>query len=131
MSKTARIRLIIVDNHRLLVKGISLCFQVTPDISVIAEASNGIEAVEMSNRLLPDVILMDLLLPQMDGTAAARIIHKQNPRIKILIFTIVEDKALIRAALDAGAAAYISKDISIQGLVSAVRKVSRLDYVRD
>src|SRR5688572_11463601 len=101
--KTEPIRLMIADNHHLLRKGIGLCLQLTGDIRIVGEASNGIEAVEQSWILKPDMLLMDVLLPHMDGITATRLIHHQNERIKTLIFTILDDKALIKAALKAGA----------------------------
>lgn len=118
-----RIRLAIADDHDMLRRGMALALQVFDDIECIGEASNGAEAVRLCEKLQPDVMLMDLVMPEMDGVEAIRIIHQRYPQIKILVLTSSIDSGQVDAALRAGAAGWLFKNISIDTLIAAIHSV--------
>jgi DNA-binding NarL/FixJ family response regulator len=115
------IRLLIVDDHPALRFGLIGLFKQTTDFDVVDEAVDGYEAVEKACALKPDVILMDLALPQKSGLDAIREIHTLHPGIKILIFTAFSDGEQIFKAIQAGAIGYLVKDSSPQELKAAIR----------
>ncbi len=119
------IRVIVVDDHAIVRKGISALLATEPGIQVVGEASNGAEALDQASSLLPDVMLMDLVMPQMDGIEAIRQIKTRQPDIRILVLTsfAADDKVL--PAIKAGALGYLLKDSSPEDLVSAIRQVYR------
>lgn len=118
---TNPIRVMIVDEHSMLRKGITVFLKNQPDIQVVGEAGNGQEAVEQCEQLLPDVILMDLMMPVMDGVAATRIIHKQHPKVQVVALTTFQDSRLVHDALEAGAIGYLIKNVSGDDLAEAIR----------
>jgi two-component system, NarL family, response regulator LiaR len=120
MSQARMIRVMIADDHDLLRGGIAMLLQTYPDIKLIGEASNGIDAVELSNRLRPDVILMDLRMPEMDGTAATRLIRQQCPNTQVVVLSSYADEELVQSALSAGAISYLVKSCSIELLINAI-----------
>ncbi len=115
------ISLMIVDEHPMVRRGILAFLKNEPDLKVIGEACNGQEAVDQCAALQPDVILMDLRMPVMDGVAATRIIHKQFPNIRIIALTTFQDKQLVQDALQAGATSYLLKNVSGEELAEAIR----------
>jgi two-component system, NarL family, response regulator LiaR len=119
------IRLLIVDDHPIIRAGLQALLQVVPDMEVVGEATNGREAVDLTEKLLPDVILMDLVLPEMDGIEAIRTIISKQPGARILVLTTFSGEDKVFPAIKAGAMGYQLKDSSPQELVEAIREVSR------
>jgi DNA-binding NarL/FixJ family response regulator len=117
------IRLAIVDDHDMLRRGMALALQVYDDVECVGEASNGIDAVRLCETLEPDVMLMDLVMPGLDGVEATRIIHQRCPQVKILVLTSSIDSSQVDAALGAGAAGWLYKNISIHTLITAIHSV--------
>ncbi|MCI0477680.1 MAG: response regulator transcription factor, partial [Anaerolineales bacterium] len=120
-----QIRVLVVDDHAVLREGICALLANQSDITVVGEASNGAEAIEQARALKPDVILMDLSMPGIDGMEATRRIKQHTPEARILVLTQHEDEALIVPMLQAGAAGYIFKRAGGAELVDAIRAVQR------
>lgn len=122
---SSKIRILIVDDHPIVLKGLHDLFDVSPDIQPVGEAQNGEEAVEMARRLHPDVILMDLVMPNMDGIQAISEIRQDNPMACLLVLTSFAEDDKVFAAIKAGASGYLLKDAAPQDLLQAVRQVYR------
>ncbi|HVB25147.1 MAG TPA: response regulator transcription factor [Ktedonobacteraceae bacterium] len=115
------IRVLIVDDHKVVRQGLRLFLRVDPDIEIVGEAANGAEAVERARQLAPDVVLMDILMPVMDGIAATAAIRKERPEIEVLGLTsILEDSAVVEI-MRAGAIGYLLKDLDGDDLCRAIR----------
>lgn len=115
------IRVLIVDDHKVVRQGLRLFLRVDPDIEIVGEAANGAEAVERARQLAPDVVLMDILMPVMDGIAATAAIRKEHPEIEVLGLTsILEDSAVVEI-MRAGAIGYLLKDLDGDDLCRAIR----------
>lgn len=123
MSDSAKIRVMIVDDHAVVRSGLSAFLLIQKDFELVAEASDGEEAIRLCERLQPDVILMDLLMPQMDGATATRIICEKYPDTHILVLTSFKEDNLIQEALKAGALGYLLKNVSATELANAIRAV--------
>lgn len=119
------IKVFITDDHSIVRKGIKATLELVPDMEIIGEASNGREAVEAMASLKPDVILMDLMMPVMDGVEAIRQIKERNPDIRILVLTTFAGEDKIFPAIKAGALGYQLKDSDPDELVDAIRQVYR------
>jgi DNA-binding NarL/FixJ family response regulator len=117
------IRLLCVDDHRLLRKGVARLIELEPDMTVVAEGSNGEEAVEQFRRYTPDVTLMDLELPRMDGVEAITAIRREQPDARIIVLTMYHGDEDIHRAVQAGAAAYLLKDTVPEVLIKVIRDV--------
>ena len=117
------IRLLCVDDHRLLRKGVARLIDLEGDMTVVAEASNGQEAVEQFKRHTPDVTLMDLELPRMDGVEAITAIRQIRPTARIIVLTMYQGDEDIYRAVQAGASAYLLKDTLPEVLIQAIRSV--------
>jgi DNA-binding NarL/FixJ family response regulator len=115
-------RLLIADDHEIVRSGFRLMLEREPDLEVVGEASDGQEAVELCRRLMPDIILMDLRMPKVDGLEATRTIKRQQPRVAVLMVTTYEDPDYLLRAIKAGAAGYLLKNVSSQQLVNAIRR---------
>ncbi len=120
MSQARMIRVMIADDHDLLRSGIAMLLQAYPDIKLIGEATNGIDAVELTNRLRPDVVLMDARMPEMDGVSAVRLIRQHCPTTQVIVLTSHADETLVQAALSAGAISYLGKSCSVDMLINAI-----------
>jgi NarL family two-component system response regulator LiaR len=120
-----KIRVFITDDHSIIRKGVAAMLDVIPDIEVIGEAENGREAVERVAALQPDVVLMDLVMPEMDGIEAIQQINQQQPGVRILVLTTFAGEDKIFPAIKAGALGYHLKDSGAKELVSAIRQVFR------
>ncbi len=118
-----QIRVLIVDDHAVLRDGIRSLLESYEDLLVVGEAGNGREAVELAGQLLPDVVLMDVAMPEMDGIEATRRIVAAYPRIRVLVLTQHDNKEYVFPILEAGAAGYLLKKVRGADLVSAVRAV--------
>jgi two-component system, NarL family, response regulator NreC len=125
------IRVVLADDHTVVRAGLKAVLGAARDIHVIGEAQNGREAVAMAERLDPDVVVMDLTMPELDGTAATKEIVQKGLRARVLILTMhLEDDYLV-PLMEAGAAGYLVKSVADRELVDAVRAVARGDmYVR-
>jgi len=121
MNTTQSIRVLIVDDHGMVRKGLLAYLNNVADIAVVGEARDGQEAVDLCKRLQPDVVLMDLVMPEMGGVAATRLIHQQWADIRVLALTSFHEKELVQDALQAGAIGYLLKDISGEELAAAIR----------
>ncbi|MDY7079040.1 MAG: response regulator transcription factor [Chloroflexota bacterium] len=117
------IRVLIADDHTLVREGLRAFTSVRSDIELVGEATNGEEAVRKAHLLQPDVILMDLVMPQMDGVQAIREIKQRNPNTRILVLTSFSEDDRIFPAIKAGALGYLLKDASPQELLQAIRDV--------
>lgn len=122
-----KIRVLIVDDHTILRDGISALLALAADIEVIGEAENGREAIDRARQLAPDVVLMDIAMPAMDGLEATRRIHKEFPQMKVLTLTQYDDREHLLSLLEAGAEGFISKTAASSDLASAIRSVYQGD----
>jgi two-component system, NarL family, response regulator LiaR len=124
MAPTA-IRVLIADDHSIVRRGVRALLATEADIEVVGEAENGREAVTMAEELRPDVILMDLVMPEMDGIEATRLIATRQPASRILVLTSFSTDDKVFPAIKAGALGYLLKDSGPDELVRAVRQVSK------
>jgi DNA-binding NarL/FixJ family response regulator len=122
---TKHIRLIIADDHPVVRTGLQAMFASHPDFEVVGEAANGAEAVALTARLCPDVVLMDLRMTEMDGATATAEIKKQQPKTPVLVLTTYESNADILRAIEAGATGYLLKDTPREQLFSAIYDVAQ------
>ncbi len=118
------IKVLLVEDHTMVRLGLSLVFENSRDINLIGEAENGKKGVELALKLNPDVILMDIGLPEMDGIQATSLIKKSNPNIKVLIFTSRESEDDVFDSLSAGADGYIMKGANEEQMISAIKAVA-------
>ncbi len=116
------IRVLLVDDHAVVRQGLRMFLEMQGDMEVVGEGTNGIQAVELAAQLNPDVILLDLLMPQMDGVEATRKILQHNPHSRVLILTSFGEDDKVFPAIRAGAQGYLLKDIQPRDLVQAVRE---------
>lgn len=121
MSETDGIRLMIVDDHPVLRNGITFSLMAFDDIEMVGEAGNGPDAIRLCNELHPDVVLMDMVLPGLDGAEATRAIRRNCPKTQVLVLSSFPEAELVRAALHAGAIGYLLKDVELDDLVQAIR----------
>ncbi|MDD5313054.1 MAG: response regulator transcription factor [Dehalococcoidia bacterium] len=119
------IKIVIVDDHPVVREGISSMLKKEPDFKIVGEASNGLEAVEKVRELAPDVVLMDLRMPDLDGVEAMIRIKAENSDVKFIILTTFSDDEYIFRGIAAGARAYLLKDAPREELFKAIRAVSR------
>ncbi|MCM3692289.1 response regulator [Neobacillus niacini] len=117
------IRILIADDHHVVRRGLAFFLKTQRDIEIIGEAGNGKEAVELARTLKPDLILMDLVMPEMDGIEATKIIKTELPEIKIMMLTSFSDQDHVIPALEAGASGYQLKDIEPDELINCIKKI--------
>jgi two-component system, NarL family, response regulator NreC len=117
------IKIIIADDHQIVRFGLRTLLESEPDFQVVGEAVDGLEAIQMVEQRSPDVVIMDLMMPRMNGLEAARQIHAQYPHIRIVILSMFDSEAYIVEALSVGAEAYLLKQSTTEDLVKAVREV--------
>jgi len=122
-----KIKILLVDDHAIMRDGIKALLSIHDDIKIVGEASEGKEAIEMAQELMPDVVVMDIAMPGMDGLEATRRLTKRNPKIKVLVLTQHDNKEYIFSTIRAGAAGYVPKKALGSELVSAIRAVCRGD----
>lgn len=116
---------LIVDDHEVVREGLRLSLSRAPNIRVVGEAGDGAAAVELAERRKPDVVIMDVRMPGMDGLEATRLITERAPESKVLIFTAFSERSLLTRGLESGAKGYILKEAPHQTLVRAIEKVAR------
>jgi NarL family two-component system response regulator LiaR len=115
------IRVMLVDDHAMVRRGLATFLMVYDDLQLAGEAQNGETAIQMCGEVLPDVVLMDMVLPAMDGAAATRAIRERFPKVQVIALTSFKEKDLIKNALEAGAIGYLLKDVTADELARAIR----------
>jgi NarL family two-component system response regulator LiaR len=115
------IRILLVDDHAVVRSGLSKFLMVNKDLELVAEASDGAEAIQMTVLHKPDVILMDLMMPGMDGITATREIHQKYPKVKVIALTSFSEQNMVQGALQAGAIGFLQKNVTATELGTAIR----------
>lgn len=115
------IRVLIADDHTVVRSGLSALLSVFDDLELVGEARNGREAIELVERLHPDVVLMDMIMPELDGAQATAVIRKHYPDVQVVVLTSFRDDELVQKALSAGAIGYLLKDATADELADAIR----------
>jgi two-component system, NarL family, response regulator LiaR len=121
MIEEKPIRVLIVDDHDMLREGLAAFLHGFPDLAMVGEAPSGVEGIRLCQELQPDVVLMDLVMPEMDGVTAIKMIHEVQPEIKIIALSSFSEDKLVRSALLAGATSYLLKNVSANRLADAIR----------
>ena len=119
---TDPIRVLIVDDHAMVRKGLLAILKNNPELELVGEARDGREAIDCCGQLKPDVILMDLVMPELGGVAATRAIHQRWPSVQVIALTSFQEKELVQDALQAGAIGYLLKNVSGDELAEAIRQ---------
>jgi two-component system NarL family response regulator len=117
-----KLRVMVVDDHALFRRGLEMVLQQEPDIELVGEASDGREAVEKAEDLVPDVVLMDVRMPEMDGIETTRRLKASRPALEVVALTSMEEQRAVRDMLVAGASGYVLKDSDGDAIVHAVRE---------
>jgi NarL family two-component system response regulator LiaR len=120
-TSSPRIRVLVVDDHAMVRQGLATFLKVYDDLALAGEADSGQSAIQLCAQLKPDVVLMDLVMPDMDGATATRFIRTQSPLIQVIALTSFKDALLVQSALQAGAISYLLKDVSADELAQAIR----------
>jgi two-component system, NarL family, response regulator LiaR len=121
MSERKSIRILMVDEHAVVRSGLGAVLMTYDDMKLVGEANNGEEAVRMCQTLKPDVVLMDLMMPVMDGVTATRLIHEKQPDIRIIALTSFGEREWVEGAFKAGATGYLLKTVSANELINAIK----------
>ena len=121
MNASQTIRVMLVDDHNVVRSGLATFLRAYDDLELVGEAKNGLEAVNLCHEKKPDVILMDLMMPEMDGIAATQAILQEYPEIKIIAMTSFEEEQLVQGVLAAGAISYLIKNVTSDELAKAIR----------
>lgn len=117
----AGIRILVVDDHAVTRSGVKKVIMVNRDLEAVGEATDGIEAIKMAGVCKPDVVLMDLMMPEMDGITATREIRRKYPPTQVVVLTSFSDARLVHEALQAGAIGYLQKNVTASELGNAIR----------
>lgn len=118
-----KIRVLVADDHTIVRDGIRALLALVSDVEVVGEAANGMEALEKARQLVPDVVLMDIAMPLMDGLEATRRIHKEFPEMKVLVLTQYDEEEYVFSIIEAGAQGFITKAAASSELASGIRAV--------
>jgi NarL family two-component system response regulator LiaR len=121
MTETENIRVMIVDDHEMVRTGLATILKVSSGMELVGEAADGQEAVDLCEQVQPDVVLMDVVMPRMDGATATRIIRERWPQVQIIAVTSFQEKEMVQEILAAGAISYLLKNVSMDELVGAIR----------
>lgn len=124
MNADKKIRVMVVDDHDMVRKGLATFLKVKQDLELVGEAGDGEEALRLCEQVKPDVVLMDLMMPRMDGPAAIRTIRQRFPQIHVIALTSFTEKDTVQSALQAGAVGYLLKNVSANDLAEAIRAAS-------
>lgn len=115
------VRVVLVDDHTMVRKGLALFLKAFDDLELAGEAESGAAAIQLCGEILPDVVLMDMVMPDMDGVSATRAIRQQFPSVQVIVLTSFKEGDLVKNALGAGAIGYLLKDVSADELARAIR----------
>lgn len=118
-------RIVIADDHNVLREGLAVLLDSQTDLSVVGQASDGYEAISKTRELRPDVLIIDISMPNCGGIEALQVIKRECPNVRCLVLTMHDDQAFLQAVLDAGGRGYVTKDAVQQELIIAVRQVAR------
>ena len=121
MSESNPIRVMLVDDHAVVRSGLTAFLLAYDDLDIAGEAGSGAEAVRLCREIKPDVVLMDMVMPEMDGATATRAIKETCPDVQVIALTSFKEDKLVHNALEAGAIGYLLKDVSAQELAGAIR----------
>ena len=121
ISASQPIRVMLVDDHTMVRRGLATFLKIFDDLQLAGEAASGEAAIQLCAEVLPDVILMDMMMPDMDGAAATRAIRQQFPQVQVIALTSFKQGELVKHALEAGAIGYLLKDVSADELADAIR----------
>jgi NarL family two-component system response regulator LiaR len=121
ISPAQPIRVMLVDDHTMVRRGLAAFLKVFDDLQLAGEAESGAAAIQLCAEVLPDVVLMDMVMPDMDGAAATRAIRQQFPQVQVIALTSFKEGELVKNALEAGAIGYLLKDVSADELAGAIR----------
>jgi NarL family two-component system response regulator LiaR len=122
MTQGEPIRVLLVDDHAVVRSGLSAFLAAFEDLELVGEAGSGEEAVRLCDRLAPDVVLMDLVMPGMDGAEATRVIRAKHPEIQVVALTSFKETELVEGVLEAGAIGYLLKNVAAEDLAGAIRQ---------
>lgn len=125
MAQGNVVRVMLVDDHKMVRNGLATFLLIHDDLELVGEAGDGQEALALYERLTPDVVLMDLKMPRLDGVAATRALLSRHPEARIIALSSFKEDALVQRALDAGAVGYLLKDVDHEYLASAIRNAYR------
>src|SRR5512146_1459328 len=114
-------KILLVDDHNVVRSGLSKFLMVNKDLKLVGEASDGAEAIQMVSLHKPDVVLMDLMMPGVDGITATREIHQKYPQVKVIALTSFSEQNMVQGALQAGASGYLQKNVTAVELANAIR----------
>jgi two-component system, NarL family, response regulator LiaR len=120
MSDSPPIRVMLVDDHTMVRRGLATFLKVFDHLELVGEAADGETGVELCGSILPDVVLMDMVMPDMDGVTATRLIRQRFPSVQVIALTSFTEKGLVQSALQAGAIGYLLKDVSAEELARAI-----------
>jgi NarL family two-component system response regulator LiaR len=121
MKTSQTIRVMLVDDHTMVRRGLATFLKIFDDLELVGEASSGEAAVDLCGQVQPDVILMDLMMPGMDGATATRLIRQEYPKVQVVALTSFKEGQIVQNALQAGAIGYLLKDVSADELARAIR----------
>jgi two-component system response regulator NreC len=125
------IKVLIADDHAIVRAGLRALIVSDPGLELVGEASGGYEAIELIEKIKPDILVLDISMPDLDGIAVTKMLETKNYDVRILILTIHEDKALLREALKSGASGYVLKRVAERELISAIKIIMRGDMYID
>jgi len=121
MHDTFPIRVMIVDDHDMVRRGLAAFLRAKPELELVGEARDGLEAMEICEKVRPDVVVMDLVMPRMSGAETTRAIRQHWPHVQVVALTSFEERELVREALSAGAIGYLLKNVSVDDLAAAIQ----------
>ncbi len=123
------ISILIVDDHPLFRRGIHWSLEAEPDLNIVGEAENGPQAIQLASQFVPDIMLIDINMPEMSGLEVTRIVKRHHPQMGVIILTMHEDDEQLFHAIRVGAAAYSTKDVEAEELGKLIRRVARGEYL--